>query len=351
MDRVHNEGNLSPIFDRRLNHGRHAFKGYSWKRLFYFTTTIEFSCADPRNDDCSRHAPEDAMPLNPSTEDSLRRLFYQGFAAHDLAEPLRSFDDTTSSTEVRRYMSEHRFLVVGVRHRGMINGYVELHDLGEGTCGEHEKPFSTGSVIHGSASLLEVITGLDTNLRLFVSMLGQVGGIITRTDLQKPPFRMWLFGMVTLVEMRLSRVIEEFCPDDGWKQYLSEGRIEKAEALLAERARRNQHLRLSDCLQLSDKGQILARNPELRTASRFSSRRKVEEAAKGFERLRNNLAHAQDIISSDWQTIVDLTSDIESIITGPEGWRDFAAAQPQPTISTRTQIEEDRGDDIEGGIN
>ena len=54
------------------------------------------------------------------------------------------------------------------------------------------------------------------------------------------------------------------CPGDSWKQYLSESRLQKAEALLEERKRRNQNLELIDCLQISDKGQIIARNEELR---------------------------------------------------------------------------------------
>ena len=69
------------------------------------------------------------MSLNPSTEDSLRRLFYQGFAAHDLAEPLRSFDDTSPADDVSRQMRENKFLVVGIRHRGMISGFVELDGI------------------------------------------------------------------------------------------------------------------------------------------------------------------------------------------------------------------------------
>ncbi|MCP4189996.1 MAG: hypothetical protein GY768_05145 [Planctomycetaceae bacterium] len=261
------------------------------------------------------------MPLNPSTEDSLRRLFFQGFSAHDIAEPLRSFDDQASSKEVKQYMLEHKYMVVGVRHRGMITGYVDLTDLADGHCRDHLQTFESHAVIHATAPLIDVIHGLQEEQRLFVTMLGQVGGIITRTDLQKPPFRMWLFGMVTLIEMRLSRIIEQVCPDDSWKQYLSPGRIEKAAALLSERQRRNQHLQLSECLQLSDKGQILARNPQLRSATRFNSRRQVEDAVKGFERLRNNLAHAQDIIATDWDTIVDLTNNINDIISGPARWK------------------------------
>ena len=42
---------------------------------------------------------------------------------------------------------------------------------------------------------------------------------------------MWLFGMVTIVELRFVRLIELHCPDEQWKQHLSAGRLEKAELL------------------------------------------------------------------------------------------------------------------------
>src|SRR5262249_51714448 len=115
--------------------------------------------------------------------------------------------------------------------------------------------------------------------------------------------RMWLFGIVTLIEMRCSQLVESHCPGDTWREYLSEGRLEKAKALLEERGRRNQKLRLFDCLQFSDKGQIVARHENIRKHTIFSSRRQAEETIKKLEQLRNNLAHAQDILISDWETI------------------------------------------------
>ena len=129
---------------------------------------------------------------------------------------------------------------------------------------------------------------------------------------------MWLFGMITLLEMRTTRLIELNCPGDSWRQYLSESRLQKAEALLEERKRRNQSVELLDCLQISDKGQIIARNEELRRVTRMQSRRQTEQAIRMLESLRNNLAHSQDIISCDWETIVWLCKEMERVISGTE---------------------------------
>jgi hypothetical protein len=130
--------------------------------------------------------------------------------------------------------------------------------------------------------------------------------------------RMWLFGMVTLMEMRISRLIHLKCQGDSWKQYLSESRLQKAEALLEERKRWNQNLDLIDCLQISDKGQIIARNEEIRQMTRMQSRRQTEQTIRMLESLRNNLAHSQDIISCDWATIVGLCKDMERVVSGTE---------------------------------
>ncbi len=259
------------------------------------------------------------MPLNPSTVQSLRRVFNQGFSAGDIAESLVSFDAWSPGSEVRSLMEEQRFEIVGVRAKGLVVGYLERSELSDGPCSDFVHPFDESQVLLDSTPLADVILKLRETPRIFVSLLGRVGGIVSRSDLQKPPVRMWLFGMVTLIEMRFTRLIERFCPDDGWKQFLSKSRVKKAEELLAERTRRNQDIDLLDCLQLADKGQIIARKEDIRSLTRFESRRQVEQATKQLERLRNNLAHAQDIVTTDWDTIALLSENLESILLGPPG--------------------------------
>jgi hypothetical protein len=256
------------------------------------------------------------MNWNASTIENLRRVFTEGFSARDIAEPLVSFDSTTAASEVLELMNHRNFDVVGVRKEGVVVGYVERENLGDSTCGEQFQAID--APISDAAPLADVVLVLADSKRLFVRVLGAVGGIITMSDLQKPPVRMWLFGMVTLLEMRTTRVIELKCQGDSWKQYLSESRLKKAQELLEERKRRDQNLELIDCLQISDKGQIIARNEEIRILMRMPSRRQAEQAIKMLESLRNNLAHSQDIISCDWEIIVWLCKDVERVISGTD---------------------------------
>jgi hypothetical protein len=132
--------------------------------------------------------------------------------------------------------------------------------------------------------------------------------------MEKPPVRMWLFGTITMIEMRYTRLIGQTCPDESWRQYLSEARLKKAEELFAERRRRQQAISLLDCLQLSDKGQIIARNETIRRFTIFESRNQAEDGIKLLEGLRNNLAHAQDITMTNWPAIERLSHHIDQLL-------------------------------------
>lgn len=258
------------------------------------------------------------MNLAESSQESLRRLFLSGFTARDVAEPLISFDDCSRAEEVLQTMSQQDFDIVGIRQNGQLTCFVEKASLQTGNCREVMKPIEPGMCLPDSAVLKQVVTGLSQQPRLFVTFLGQIRGIITPTDLQKPPLRMWLFGLITLIEMRWNRMIQLHFPGDGWKSSLSEARLAKAELLQVERGRRNIHVDLLSCLQISDKGQIIVKNRELLERTKFASRRQAEEVVKRFEALRNNLAHSQDILAEDWESIVLLAENLEFVLSGPE---------------------------------
>lgn len=270
-----------------------------------------------------------------STDDALH-LFLNGFSARDLAEPLMSFDDTTSPVAIRAAMQDHDIDIVGVRRAGEIVGWLHRDDVASGDTPLMVQPFDPQTVIADTASLNEVVGSLmvnpesDTNLAespidqthpttrpcLFVRAFGHICGLIRLRDLEKPAMRMWLFGLVTIMEQRITRLIDTHCPEGAWQQYMSEGRLHKAAELQVQRRRRGQSPSLLDCLQFGDKAQIVARDDALRQLTRFPSRRAVDEFASSLQDLRNNLAHSQDI-SDNWSMICDLTTNLQRVVLGP----------------------------------
>jgi hypothetical protein len=244
----------------------------------------------------------------------VHKTFLRGLAARDIAEPLPSFDAATPAAQARHSLLLRRHAVAGVRQDGYVSGYIEYQDLGEGACGDTMRGFDEDTLIPDSASITEVVLKLDRFPRLFVRSLGTVAGLITRADLQDPPVRMWLFGMITVLEMRFLQLIESEFSDDGWMRYISPARLEKARELQAERQRRGQDAHLLDCLQFSDKAQIVVRDEALRSKAGIVSRHRGDEVIKNLERLRNDLAHTQDIIAFDWQTIVAIVENLERLV-------------------------------------
>ncbi len=135
--------------------------------------------------------------------------------------------------------------------------------------------------------------------------------MVTRIDMEKPIVRMWLFGMITMLEINIANRIREHWPGDEWQQHCSNNRLRKAEALSAERSRLNQHSDLIDCLQLADKAQILLSDQELMEEYGFRSKTAADRTIKEMSSLRNNLAHGQSIVSYDWPQIVRMTQRLE----------------------------------------
>jgi hypothetical protein len=265
--------------------------------------------------DSQRTADEDAMlKQHAGHRPHLFRLFSEAFTAQDIAEPVPSFDASRSAAEVRSLMESEQLSVVCLREQGRITGYLRLVDLDGDNCRQHMRAFRAGQVIAGDSSLSDVIHVLTLQEFGFIAVLGEVAGVFSRTDINKPVVRMWLFGIITFIEMEAVNLIRQFFPDDDWQSAITGERLQRAKEMQRERQRRGQHSDLLDCLQLGDKGRILISRDETLHRLGLDSRRAAKKVIRELESLRNNLAHAQDIITYDWAQIVRLTSRLEETL-------------------------------------
>lgn len=252
--------------------------------------------------------------LKSSLQD-LRELFDQKITIKYIAEPFTSFDADCSAATVQVFMEQKDYDVVGIRQDGLISGYVNKDALSSGRLADYLKCFSPGELVLDTTPIVEVFEKLRQIPRAFVFVFGQVGGIVTKGDLNKSPVRMWLFVLISLIEMQLLRIIREFYPDDSWKPSLSEKKLNDAKIILADRQKRNEAVDLADCLQFGDKRDIVLKGNKIWSLINSMSKNKVEKLLKDLENIRNNLAHAQDIITGNWPYIVDLTSDAEKFLS------------------------------------
>ncbi len=241
-------------------------------------------------------------------ESHFKRQYNDIFSAKDIAEPLLSFDAKTQVEKIRGTFKDQYQQVATVLVDGKVTGFTTLSLLDESdTFDIPKRVFSSDQVLSGDAGLAEVIHVLTRHDYCFVRLLGQVHGVISRDDINKPYVRMWLFGIITLTELRITELIKAHFDDDEWQNLIPDARLKLAENLQRERKNLNQHCELIDCLQLADKGLLLIKDAELLTRTGFSSKNVAKKVLKQFQSLRNNLAHAQDISTYDWAQIARLS--------------------------------------------
>ena len=240
-------------------------------------------------------------------------IFARTFCAEDVAETFRLFDQNTSVGEISRIMIAEDVRVAGVCEEGGTSAYLLLRDLEKGDKPDPRRRIGGDQVVGPDASLADVIEILTRHDYCFVGSPGNLTGVIDRSDVQKPVARMWLFGIITLLEMYFLEKIKMLWPDGSWVKLLTPRRLAAADEVRNERLRRDQPCQLVDCLQLADKGEILLQNPSQLAAFGFETRGAAKRVMKDIQSLRNNLAHAQDIIVHDWPQIVRLARRVEGM--------------------------------------
>ena len=233
----------------------------------------------------------------------------------DLAEPLLSLDEASSRAQARALMRREGISHLGVRRDGRVAGYVGADDPPGDDDLSMFKPFSPAELLDDSAGLNDVLTCLAQRDVAFVRALGAVAFVVSRRDLEKPPMRMWLFGIISLAEMNVTWAVQELYPEDAWIRILAPARAEKARSLRDERQRRGQYADLVSCLQFSDKLSLLIKEDRHRDLLQTRSRREAKKLVKQLESLRNNLAHAQPFVEDNWDAIQMLSAGIDQIVS------------------------------------
>ena len=142
--------------------------------------------------------------------------------------------------------------MLGVLHRGEVIGSIHVDAFSDNDWQSQIRPLSDHQVIEGDAPLLALITRLTRQHWLFVRKAGRIDGFVSRSDLQRPPFRMLLFGLISLFEMRLLHLVQRHYSEAQVAEVLNASRLQKARSLHNDRKMRGEELHLIDWL--TDRG-------------------------------------------------------------------------------------------------
>lgn len=248
--------------------------------------------------------------------ENLRMLFNEKITVAEIAEPFLTCSPHDRVEAVYAKLDRLHFEAVGVEEEGTVTSYVLKEDLRNARqIKDVSRLFSPKDFIVASTPLLELFTILRDRRSIFVLGANHSVHIITRTDLQKIPVRMLLFGLVSLIEMHMLRLIRENHPDAEWKGLLPVHRLEKAMDMMKTRQERNEAIDLGDCLQFSDKKEIILNSSLLKKMLGIPSKKKGASLFNKIEALRDKLAHAQDLVTgTTWSDIFNTIRESESLL-------------------------------------
>lgn len=251
--------------------------------------------------------------------EELRSLLGKGITAHAVLEPLKSCPVDAPADAMAEVLIRRDFDLAGVQARqdGPVIGYVALEALTSGRVGDHVRPLESDLLISDATPLPDVLSSLKGQPISFVLIGSQVRGIVTRADLNKPPVRVYLFGLISLLEMHLNFWIRGAHGDDGWSTSIKAERVAAAKAIFAEREKRGLETSLLECLQLCDKRDIARSNKELLDKLGIESKGAWDKLLKQVEEVRNTLAHSQHDLAhgSSWEEIIDLVERVETLVS------------------------------------
>lgn len=220
--------------------------------------------------------------------------------------------------EVRERMERRNFDVLGVQENNVVSGYVLRQDLASGQCHKYQQVLGKGDVVADTMPLLKLLPRMSARSWLFVRNQAGVSEITTRADLQKPPVRMLLFGLISLLETHLVAMMLVCYPDRSFEKLLktyASDRLEKAKRQFAKRVARNEEIDLADCLLLSDKLDLLLRVGGLREFIELGDLSAAGRFVAGLATLRNNLSHADDLVSGiSWEDVILATNGVEHVL-------------------------------------
>ena len=254
--------------------------------------------------------------------DELRDLLAFNITAHSIFEPLHCCLTDSPADQVAAEMKQLKFDVAGVRatQGGRLLGMVSREGLTKGTAAEHLEPLVPDAVFVDATPMSRVLAALGRREYILVRTRQDANGIVTRADLNKPPVRVYMFGLVSLLEMHMTYWLRTCYPDEAWQHAIAPARVKKARELRAMRESRREDLELVDCIQFCDKRIAVLASTEILAKFGLSDQADARAKLTQAERLRDLLAHSQSDLDegASWPAVVSLAEKTEFMLAGSD---------------------------------
>ncbi|MCX5658598.1 MAG: hypothetical protein NTW19_02615 [Planctomycetota bacterium] len=238
----------------------------------------------------------------------LQRLLEAEMRVELIAEPLHVVDEDAPAGATAGELAARGYDECGVRRGQAVHEIAERDALAKALAnavvGQHTRPAPLGRIVAASTPLWACVDRLAEHGSVFV--LGNTGleGIVAAGDLNKPPARLLMFGLISMIEMAMVDIVRAHHPDEAWRELLAPKRVEAALRIHKDRRERRQEIDLTDCLQWCDKSAICIKTPGVLAAWGLG-KNAAEDLFEDLRIIRDQLAHAQSpAVAGGWREVI-----------------------------------------------
>jgi CBS domain-containing protein len=189
-----------------------------------------------------------------------------------------------------------------VKRNGRIVGLLLLKDIRKnsgahaGTVLMHMRQIDDTILISSDVGILAFVEYAHEHpCRLVVSGM-KLDGMVTLADLQKLPVRPSIFFLITHLELLMANTLRSTFSDDGWLKLLHPNRQKKITDEWDKLKADNMEMDPLIATQFCDKRDIML---QMRFFPPTITQGQAERQLKRIERLRDHVAHAGDIASTE----------------------------------------------------
>jgi len=256
------------------------------------------------------------MPSLKLDSADLRKIFKNSITVKDISSKFVYKDGDEKVKFIKNVLVSNDYDVMGIKS-GSTSGYILINDLTSniGKIIKYIRHFEPSELISETTPLVDIFQLLKEKERIFVLSKNKIDRIVTRSDLQKAPVRMLIFGFISILEMYFLSIIKKSYQNEFWIQYLNKNRVVAAKKVYSLRKEKNEALELIDCIQFSDKRVILLNNKALLEHIGFKSKTSFDKFIKKVEKIRNKIAHSHMVdTGTSWSEVIDVTIKVDWII-------------------------------------
>ena len=260
------------------------------------------------------------MSFLPSAHSELRKTLADSLLVRHISTPMELRRSDQQASEVMAYLQQRNFDVMGLLEVDRISRYIARKFMTDkGVCGDYARPIEPTEIVSSTTALIEFLPLMKDRHYVFVLESTRLDSIVTHADLQKPPVRMLLFSLISLLDMFLLILVRKHYPGESFCAELKPKRVEKGQELLNLRRQRNEEIDLADCLQFCDKRALILK-AQVHKDLGFESEEVADRFLKDAEKLRDRLAHSQDLVlGTSWTEVIDLAVKIDEFLRENEG--------------------------------